>query len=87
MPRTRVAQRASCWGCIAHHDVDEVRVDVIEKALVVRDEEDGLVRLAQPVDSCRHIPKRIHIQTRVNLVQDRHISIQDLLAMQQRSSP
>ena len=62
----------------AHHDVHVVWRDVVEKPLVMSDEQHRVVRLAQPVHSFRHVAKRVDVQPRVNLVQDRQVSFEDL---------
>lgn len=38
--------------------------------LVVGDHEDGVSLVAQPVDGSGHVPQSVHVQARVNLVQN-----------------
>ena len=50
--------------------MDVVRDDVLEKPLVVGDDDDGAVRAPKRVDAVRHDAKGIDVEARVGLVED-----------------
>src|SRR5215510_15498486 len=49
--------------------VDEMRLDVVEEPLVVRDEDDGVVLVGQLVDSARNDAQRVDVQAGIGFVQ------------------
>jgi len=70
----------------AHEDVDEVRCDVVEDALVVRDHERTGVRSDELVDAVRHDPQGVDVEAGVGLVEHgdlrlQHRHLQDLDAL------
>src|SRR4051812_119257 len=69
-----------------HQHVDEVRLDVIQDPLVVRDQEHPQIRSRQRVHALGHDAERVDVQTRVGLVQNgdlglQHGHLQDLRAL------
>ena len=50
------------------HDVDEVRFDVIQQALVMGDDKHAKVRTGEGVDPLRNNPQRVDVETRISLV-------------------
>src|SRR5262245_64690923 len=48
--------------------VDEMRLDVIEKPLIVRDQDYGVVFVGQLVDAARDDPQRVDVQSGIGLV-------------------
>src|SRR5690625_1515630 len=58
-------------------DMHEVRLDVAQDARVVGDEQDALVPvLLEAVHPVGDDPQRVDVQTRVGLIQDRHLRVQ-----------
>src|SRR5262245_62790735 len=53
----------------AVEDVDEMRLDVIEQPLVVRDQDDRVILVGQLVDAARHDAQSVDVQTGIGLVQ------------------
>src|SRR5215475_11975158 len=49
--------------------VDEMRLDVIEQPLVVRDQDDRVIFVGQLVDAARDDPQRVDVQSVIGLVQ------------------
>src|SRR5262245_64688835 len=66
--------------------VDEMRLDVIEKPLIVRDEDYGVVFFGQLIDAARDDPQRVDVQSGIGLVQHgqlrlEHGHLQNLVAL------
>ena len=57
--------------------VDVVRLDVVEQALVVRDQQHAEVRVEHRVDALGDDAKCVDVEARVGLVEDRHLGLQD----------
>ena len=58
------------------HHMDEVGHDVVEQALVVGDQHDGVVAVAQLIDTVRDDPQRIDVEAGIGLVEDREARLQ-----------
>ena len=58
-------------------DVDHVRLDVVEQALVVGDHQHAHVRVEHGVHALGHDAQGVDVQARVGLVEDRHLGLQD----------
>src|SRR5690606_35483738 len=72
-------------AAIGQH-VDHVRLDVVEQALVEGDHQERAAVAAQRVDAIGHGLKRVDVQARVSLVQDRQLrleygQLEDLVAL------
>src|SRR4029077_4569054 len=66
-------------------NVDPVRLDIAEQALIVSNQEDRAVGRALLVDAARHRPQRVDVEAAVGLVEDRearlqHRHLEDLVA-------
>ena len=66
--------------------VDEVRNDVVQQPLVVRDDQHRALGAAQLVDALGHDPQRVDVEARVGLVEDRelwleHRHLEDLVSL------
>src|SRR3712207_8095566 len=57
-------------------DVDEVGDDVVEQALVVRDEDDGVLGRAQAVDAVGDDAQGVDVEPRAGLVEDGELRLQ-----------
>ena len=53
-----------------HHDVDELRFDVIQQALIMRDDQHAQIGSAQRIDAFCDNAQGIDIQTRIGLIQN-----------------
>ena len=60
---------------MAEH-VDEVGRDVVEQALVVRDQQDAEVRVEHRVHAVGDDPQGIDVEARIGLVEDRHLRLE-----------
>ena len=58
-------------------DVDDVRLDVVQQPLVVGDQQHAEVRVEHRVDALGDDPQRVDVETRVGLVEDRHLGLDD----------
>src|SRR5438034_1015053 len=58
-------------------DVDDVGGDVVQQALVVRDQEDAELRVQHRVDALGDDPQRVDVEARVGLVEDRDLRLED----------
>src|SRR2546429_3240044 len=58
-------------------DVDDVRNDVVEQTLVVRDDEHRPLRATHRVDAVRHEPQGIDVESGVGLVEDAEFRLED----------
>ena len=56
--------------------VDEVGGDVVQQALVVRDQQDAEVRVEHRVDALGDDPQGVDVEARVGLVEDRHLRLE-----------
>ncbi|MEE8659394.1 hypothetical protein DOFOFD_10295 [Acetobacteraceae bacterium EV16P] len=52
------------------HNVHTVWLNVIEQALMMRDDQRGKIRAAQAVDAFRHDAQRVDIQPAIRLIED-----------------
>ena len=52
------------------HHVHDIGSDVVEKALIVSDNEKASARVAQRIDAVGHDPQRVDIEPRIRLVED-----------------
>src|SRR2546425_1927560 len=58
-------------------DVDDVRYDVVEQTLVVRDDEHRPLRASHRVDAVRHEPQGVDVESGVGLVEDAEFRLED----------
>src|SRR5215470_320288 len=70
----------------AAEHMDAVGLDVFEEPLIVRDEDDRALGVAQAVDAGRHHAERIDVEAAVGLVEDgelrlEHRHLEDLVAL------
>src|SRR3989442_6129342 len=57
--------------------VDDVRHDVVEQTLVVRDDEHRPLRAAHRVDTVRHEPQGVDVESGIGLVEDAEFRLED----------
>src|SRR5437667_1219128 len=57
--------------------VDELRLDVVQDPLVVRDQEHPEIGAGERVHALRNDPERVDVEPRVGLVEDRDLRLQD----------
>ena len=67
-------------------DMDDVRGDVVEQALVVGDQQDAELRVEHRVDTLGDDPQGVDVEARVGLVEDRELRVEqfelhDLVAL------
>src|SRR5512143_4176598 len=63
----RELRAAGLHDASVDENMDEVRLDVVQDALIVRDEEDAQVRAGERVHALRHDAERVDVEPRVGL--------------------